>query len=300
MTATVSSAPSTPATAAAAGSAGRGVARVVAGMPAEDGAGVKLTRMIGQPRLDVVDPFLMLDRIRSDDPSAYIAGFPPHPHRGFETITYMVQGRMRHRDNRGHEGLITDGGVQWMTAGQGIEHSEMPEQTDGLLFGFQLWLNLPAAEKMRAPWYRDIPADALPTVVPAPGVTVNLVAGTWGDASGPAPERATAPFIADVILEPDAVVEIPVPDDHAGFVHPFAGVVHLGPDGRAERVADGFLAVLDQAPGLLRARAGDHGARLLLATARPLNEPIVKYGPFVMNTRDQIIKAVDDYRAGLF
>lgn len=274
----------------------RGVARIVAGMPAQDGAGVKLTRMIGQPRLDVVDPFLMLDRIRSDDPKAYIAGFPPHPHRGFETITYLVQGRMKHRDNKGHEGLIVDGGVQWMTAGRGIEHSEMPEQTDGLLFGFQLWLNLPAAEKMREPWYRDIPAEALPTLTPAPGVTVTLIAGTWDGATGPAPERATQPFLADVTLEPGAAVEIPVPDDHAGFVHAFAGVANLG----GERLPDGFLAVLDETPGGLRATAGDEGARLLVATARPLAEPIAKYGPFVMTTRDELIQAVEDYQAGRF
>lgn len=280
--------------------ASRRVTRVVAGMPAEDGAGVKLTRMIGQPRLDVIDPFLMLDRIRSDDPKAYIAGFPPHPHRGFETITYMVQGRMRHRDNHGGEGLIVDGGVQWMTAGQGIEHSEMPEQTDGLLFGFQLWLNLPAAEKMRAPWYRDIPADALPTVTPAPGVTVALIGGTWDDATGPAPERVTQPFLADVALEPGATVDIPVPDGHAGFVHPFAGVAELGPEDAAERVPDGVLAVVEAGSGALRARAGDEGARLLVAFARPLEEPIAKYGPFVMNTREELMKAVEDYRRGLF
>lgn len=281
-------------------SGSRTVARVVAGMPAEDGAGVKLTRLLGQPRLPDLDPLLMLDRIHSDDPRAYIAGFPPHPHRGFETVTYLVQGRMRHRDNHGHEGLITDGGVQWMTAGRGIEHSEMPEQTDGLLFGFQLWLNLPAAEKMRDPWYRDIPAAALPTVTPAEGVRAVLIAGAWGDAAGPAPERPTHPFIADVALEPGAVVDIPVPDGHAAFVHPFAGSVALGPEEAAERVHDGWLAVLGEGGAVRAAADADAGARLLVVAGRPLGEAIAKYGPFVMNTRDELIQAVEDYRAGRF
>ncbi|WP_404384071.1 pirin family protein [Caenispirillum salinarum] len=279
---------------------GRSVARVVEGMPAEDGAGVKLTRMIGQPRLDVIDPILMLDRIRSDDPKAYIAGFPPHPHRGFETVTYMVQGRMRHRDNHGGEGLIVDGGVQWMTAGRGIEHSEMPEQTDGLLFGFQLWLNLPADEKMREPWYADIPADRLAAVEPAPGVSVKLIAGTWGDAAGPAPERATRPFIADVTLEENATVDLPLPDGHAGFVLPFSGTVALGPGESAGMVPEGRIAVIEEGEGALRAVGGPDGARLLVVAARPLKEPIAKYGPFVMTTREQLMQAVEDYRAGRF
>jgi redox-sensitive bicupin YhaK (pirin superfamily) len=279
---------------------GRTVSRVVDGMPAEDGAGVKLTRMVGHPRLDVIDPILMLDRIRSDEPEAYIAGFPPHPHRGFETVTYMVQGRMRHRDSYGGEGLIVDGGVQWMTAGQGIEHSEMPEQTDGLLFGFQLWLNLPAAEKMRAPWYRDIPAEALASVSPAAGVKAKLIAGTWGEATGPAPERTTQPFIADVALEAGAVVDLPLPDGHAGFVLPFEGTVTLGPDHTAETVPDGRIAVVDEGEGSLRAAGGPEGARLLVVFAKPIKEPIAKYSPFVMNTREELMKAVEDYRRGLF
>ncbi|EKV31691.1 Pirin [Caenispirillum salinarum AK4] len=279
---------------------GRSVARVVDGMPAQDGAGVKLTRMIGQPKLDVIDPILMLDRIRSDDPKAYIAGFPPHPHRGFETVTYMVQGRMRHRDNHGGEGLIVDGGVQWMTAGRGIEHSEMPEQTDGLLFGFQLWLNLPADEKMREPWYADIPADRLAAVEPAPGVSVKLIAGTWGEAAGPAPERATRPFIADVTLEENAPVDLPLPDGHAGFVLPFSGTVALGPGESAEMVPEGRVAVVEEGEGSLRAVGGPDGARLLVVAAKPLKEPIAKYGPFVMTTREQLMQAVEDYRAGRF
>ncbi|SOD96128.1 pirin family protein [Caenispirillum bisanense] len=278
----------------------RTVARVVPGMPAEDGAGVKLTRLVGQPRLPDLDPLLMLDRIHSDDPRAYIAGFPPHPHRGFETVTYLVQGRMRHRDNHGHEGLITDGGVQWMTAGRGIEHSEMPEQTDGLLFGFQLWLNLPAAEKMREPWYRDIPAADLARLSPADGVEVVVIAGAWDDARGPAPERPTQPFIVDVALAPGAVADIPVPDGHAAFVHPFQGSVTLGPAEAGERVHDGWLAVLDDGGGLRAAADAEAGARLLVVAGRPLREPIAKYGPFVMNTRDELIQAVDDYRAGRF
>ncbi len=278
----------------------RTVARVVAGMPTEDGAGVRLTRLVGQPRLPDLDPLLMLDRIQSDDPGAYIAGFPPHPHRGFETVTYLVQGRMRHRDNHGHEGLITDGGVQWMTAGRGIEHSEMPEQTDGLLFGFQLWLNLPAAEKMREPWYRDIPAADLARLTPAPGVAVTLIAGRWDGAEGPAPQRTTAPFIADVALAPGAVADIPLPAGHAAFINPFAGSVTLGPDGSGERVHDGWLAVLEDGAGVRAVADDSAGARLLVVAARPLHEPIAKYGPFVMNTRDELIQAVEDYRGGRF
>ena len=189
----------------------RRVVHVTRGMPTEDGAGVKLTRLIGTPEIPDLDPILMLDNFGSDDPKAYIAGFPPHPHRGFETVSYMIAGSLRHKDNNGGEGLITDGGVQWMTAGRGVVHSEMPAQTEGLMSGFQLWLNLPAAEKMRAPWYRDIPAGDIPEIPAGDGVRAKLIAGRWAAAVGPGPERVTAPFIADVEVATGASVEVPVP-----------------------------------------------------------------------------------------
>src|SRR6478672_5197389 len=185
----------------------RGIASVVAGMPTQDGAGVKLTRLIGTPQLGHVDPFLMLDAFGSDNPNDYIAGFPEHPHRGFETVTYMIEGSIAHADNHGGKGLVTDGGVQWMTAGRGVAHSEMPAQTNGRMFGFQLWINLPANEKMRAPWYADIPANAIPSFA-VDGATVKLIAGEWDGHKGPGPERTTAPFIADVTLSPNASADI--------------------------------------------------------------------------------------------
>src|SRR5690348_2867728 len=194
----------------------RSIARKLRGMPTQDGAGVKLTRLIGTPQLSDVDPFLMLDAFGTDNPKDYIAGFPEHPHRGFETMTYMIEGTMRHRDNHGGEGLITDGGVQWMTAGRGVAHSEMPAQTGGRMFGFQLWINLPAAEKMRAPWYADIPPSAIPSFS-LDGAAVKLMAGEWSGHKGPGPERTTAPFIADVTLAPDGTVHVPVTEEHAGF-----------------------------------------------------------------------------------
>src|SRR5689334_9286847 len=203
------------------------IARKLKGMPTQDGAGVKLTRVIGTPQLSDVDPFLMLDAFGSDNPNDYIAGFPEHPHRGFETVTYMIKGSMRHRDNHGGEGLITDGGVQWMTAGRGVAHSEMPAQTGGRMFGFQLWINLPAAEKMRAPWYADIPASAIPSFE-VNGAAVKLIAGQWNGRKGPAPERTTQPFIADVSLAPHARTEIPVPEGYAGFVCVFEGELQVG------------------------------------------------------------------------
>ena len=278
--------------------ASRRVTRLTRGMPAEDGAGVKLTRLIGTPENPDIDPILMLDNFGSDDPKAYIAGFPPHPHRGFETVSYMIQGSLKHRDNKGGEGLITDGGVQWMTAGKGVVHSEMPAQTSGMMYGFQLWLNLPAAEKMRTPWYRDIPAAEIPQVQVGEGATAKLIAGSWGEARGPGPERPTMPFIVDVVLAAGAVADIPVPDGHAGFAFLIEGAAKLGPEKQRELVK-GDLGVLDQS-GALRAAAGTDGARILIVAAKPLREPIAKYGPFVMNTQDELRQAFADYQRGAF
>src|ERR1041385_7488122 len=207
--------------------ANRTIARKVKGMPTEDGAGVKLTRLVGSPYLPDVDPFLMLDTFRSDNPKDYVAGFPEHPHRGFETVSYMIKGSIAHRDNHGGKGLVTDGGVQWMTAGSGLAHSEMPAQTDGRMFGFQLWINLPAKEKMRAPWYADIPASATPSFTVG-DAQVKLIAGEWNGYKGPGPERTTAPFIADVTLPANGAVDVPLTEDRAGFVYVFEGTLKIG------------------------------------------------------------------------
>lgn len=271
----------------------RRVVHVTRGMPAEDGAGVKLTRLIGTPEIPDLDPILMLDNFGSDDPKAYIAGFPPHPHRGFETVSYMIAGSLKHKDNKGGEGLITDGGVQWMTAGRGVVHSEMPAQTEGLMSGFQLWLNLPAAEKMRAPWYADIPAAAIAQISVANGVTAKLIAGVWGAARGPGPERVTAPFIADITVGPGAAAEVPIPDGHNGFTFVIDGAVDAG--GRVLR--HGELAVLSD-KGELSLAAGTEAARLLVIAGKPLREPIAKYGPFVMNTEAELRQAFADYQRG--
>jgi quercetin 2,3-dioxygenase len=271
----------------------RRIVRKVAGMPTQDGAGVKLTRLIGTPSLSDVDPILMLDTFRSDDARDYIAGFPEHPHRGFETVSYMIKGSIRHRDNHGGEGLVTDGGVQWMTAGSGVAHSEMPAQTQGHLFGFQLWINLPAAEKMRSPWYRDIPAGEIPQLDLGGGNRAILIAGEWNGRRGPAPERSTAPFIADVTAA-DAV-DVPLPQGHAGFLHVFEGAARVGND----TARSGEIAVLSDG-GALRVTGEGGMVRFLVIAGKPIKEPIVKYGPFVMNTPDEIRRAIADYQSGRF
>ncbi|HEY1638813.1 MAG TPA: pirin family protein [Rhizomicrobium sp.] len=272
----------------------RGIARVVSGMPTQDGAGVKLTRLIGTPQLSNVDPFLMLDAFGSDNPNDYIAGFPEHPHRGFETVTYMIEGSIAHADNHGGKGLVTDGGVQWMTAGSGVAHSEMPAQTNGRMFGFQLWINLPANEKMRSPWYADIPGSAIPSFE-VDGATIKLIAGEWNGFKGPGPERITAPFIADVKLAAKGVANVPLPEDHSGFLYVFEGALQV----RSTDVSTGHIGVLSDG-GSLQASAGANGARFLVVSGKPLREPIAKYGPFVMNTQDEIRQAVLDYQSGRF
>jgi redox-sensitive bicupin YhaK (pirin superfamily) len=217
-----------PAAAPVAAGGPRRVAWSGRGMAASDGAGVKLTRVIGQPALPDLDPFLMLDEFGSDDPTAYIAGFPDHPHRGFETVTYMLAGRMRHRDNKGNEGLLTAGSVQWMTAGRGIVHSEMPEQEEGLMQGFQLWLNLPAKDKMTAPRYQDIAPDRIPTARPAPGVSAKVIAGELAGVRGPVEPGATEPFYADIHLQPGAAFEAPLPAGHSAFAYIYEGMAEVG------------------------------------------------------------------------
>ncbi len=272
----------------------RSVTRLVRGLPATDGAGVKLTRVLGTQALPEVDPFLMLDEFRSDDPQAYIAGFPDHPHRGFETITYMLAGRMRHKDSKGNEGLLGPGDVQWMTTARGLVHSEMPEQEDGLMQGFQLWLNLPAKEKMLDPQYKDVPANTIP-VVRHSDAWVKLLAGTYQGQTGPIQSPTTKPFIADVSLDGGAALTLPVPAGHAGFAYVFDGDALIN----GQSVARGQAAVLSDGAEL-PLTGGLDGARVLVVLGQPLKEPIARHGPFVMNTPQEIYQAFADYQAGRF
>ena len=274
----------------------RRVKQIVRGHATSDGAGVRLTRVIGSTELPDLDPFLMLDEFGSDKPGDYLAGFPEHPHRGFETVTYMLAGRMRHHDNQGNTGLLGPGSVQWMTAGRGILHSEMPEQEHGLMQGFQLWVNLPARDKMCAPRYQDIPADAVPLITPAPGVQVRVLAGSLGDIEGPVRAVATAPVYLDITLQPSTQFSVPLPREHAAFAYVFEGETAIGD---ATAVQRGQLAVLDSGDSVTLT-AGKSGARMILVAGQPLREPVAKYGPFVMNTQREIVQAVEDFRAGKF
>jgi redox-sensitive bicupin YhaK (pirin superfamily) len=279
----------------------RAVERLVAGEPTRDGAGVRLTRLLTQPLQRRLDPFLMLDAFGSDDPDDYIAGFPDHPHRGFETVTYMIAGRMRHRDSAGHEGLLHNGGVQWMTAGRGVVHSELPEQEQGRMEGFQLWLNLPASDKMQAPGYRDIPTTEIPRAR-LEGATVHVIAGESHGVAGAVQRERTEPLYLDLHLEAGAVFEQPIPTPHNAFVVVYRGEVDIGAAAGATRVPPQRLAILangGDADGA-RLQAGPEGARALLIAGRPLGEPIAQYGPFVMNTQAEIFQAVEDFQAGRF
>ena len=273
----------------------RRVERLVAGQPTSDGAGVKLVRVLTQNLQRRLDPFLMLDAFGSDSRDDYIGGFPDHPHRGFETVTYMLEGRMRHRDSAGNEGLLTNGAVQWMTAGRGVIHSEMPEQEDGCMEGFQLWLNLPARDKMCAPWYRDIPSAEIPEVQ-AEGVKVRVIAGQALGVQGAMQREATAPTYLDVHLAPGARFDQALPPGHNAFVYVYRGSLTVA-DTEVPRQR---MALLANTPGsdgvVLKAHA--EGALAVLIAGQPLNEPIAQYGPFVMNTNQEIYQAVEDFQAG--
>lgn len=276
----------------------RPITRVVPAQATQDGAGVRLLRAIGYQRQARFDPFLMLDAFSSDDPDDYIAGFPAHPHRGFETVTYIVDGHMRHRDHLGNEGDLKSGGVQWMTAGRGIIHEEMPQQENGLLRGFQIWLNLPAATKMQPAHYRDIPAAEMPVHELEGGGFVKLIAGTLSiegqELVGPGQSVTTEPIIADVRVAPGQAIELPVPATHQAMLYVFEGWLAI--DGQDVNSAH---SVLLGEGSELRIAAGDQGVRVLLLAGRPLNEPIAQYGPFVMNTQDEIEQALADYRDGV-
>lgn len=277
----------------------RTVVRTLAGQPASDGAGVKLTRVIGQPQLDRLDPFLLLDEFRSDTPGDYMAGFPDHPHRGFETVTYMLAGRMRHRDSAGNAGLLVPGSVQWMTAGRGLVHSEMPEQVGGLMWGFQLWVNLPAKQKMSAPRYQDLGPERIPEVALQHGGLVRVIAGAWGDVRGPVQAEATSPLYLDIALPPDASFAAPVPVGHHAFVYPFVDGMLVSTPLRETLLERGTLGVLSDGDGVVL-RTGERGGRALLIAGRPLKEPVARYGPFVMNTQDELRQAFTDFQAGRF
>jgi len=276
----------------------RRVVKVVTGQPTSDGAGVRLSRVIGTPELDHLDPFLLLDEFKSDRPDDYLAGFPDHPHRGFETVTYMLAGSMRHQDHVGNRGELIAGSVQWMTAGRGIIHSEMPQQKDGLMWGFQLWVNLPARDKMTAPRYQDIAPERVPTVAVADGVSVRVLVGKAGGVSGPVEGIATQPLYLDVTMAPRSRLSHGLPAGHSAFAYVYDGRASFGPleDGGTE-VATGQLAVLGDGEEVSVA-TGDAAARFLLLAALPLREPIARYGPFVMNTREEILQAVQDYQRG--
>jgi len=277
----------------------RHVTRVVRGMPTSDGAGVKLTRVIGTPQLDMLDPFLMLDEFGTDQPQDYIAGFPEHPHRGFETVTYMLDGRMRHRDNHGNEGVLVPGSVQWMTAGRGIVHSEMPEQEEGRMRGFQLWLNLPAKDKMTAPRYQEFGPGEIPVAKPASGVEVKVIAGTVDGVAGPVRQPATDPTYLDIGLGPGDVFEHALPAGHSGFLYVYEGAARIGEGADAANVAVGELGQLSTGE-VVRIEGRERGTRMILVAGRPLREPVARHGPFVMNTREELMQAFVDFQNGRF
>lgn len=275
----------------------RTIERILTAAPASDGGGVKLYRIVAPDGMRGLDPFLMVDDFGSDRADDYIAGFPPHPHRGFETVTYMLEGRMLHEDHLGHRGLLESGGVQWMTAGRGVIHSEMPQQEAGRMRGMQLWVNLPAAEKMKDPAYRHLPAEEIPVATLPSGVSVKIVAGSFADGErsmqGAAKGISTDPLYLDVRLPPGAGLEIPVERGHRALVYVHQGQLEIA----GEPVSVRQMAVLGDGDGL-ELRAASEAAGALVLAARPLREPIVHYGPFVMTTREEIRQAIADYESG--
>ena len=279
----------------------RQISRIISGQATSDGAGVRLRRYIGSAELDHIDPFLLLDFFESDNPDDYIAGFPSHPHRGFETVTYLLAGKVRHKDSAGHGGIIESGGIQWMTAGRGIIHSEMPEQEHGRLAGFQLWVNLPATDKMCPPAYHEYSASQISTDIRDNGVTLRVITGTTSTQTiGPVQGVATDPIYLDVTLPPDSTLTEPIPEGHTAFIFIIDGRLSL-PDNENTQVSLNAkqLGTLSDGTAVC-VTAGDTGARFLLVAARPLDEPIARYGPFVMNTQHELEQAIADYNTGRF
>jgi len=276
----------------------RDAVKLVHGHETSDGAGVSLLRYIASPSLDMLDPFLLFDVFRSDDPKDYIAGFPLHPHRGFETVTYLLEGRMKHRDSAGHEGIIKSGGVQWMTAGRGIEHSEMPEQEDGLLYGFQLWVNLPSTKKMMAPRYQELEPEAIPEELRENGVRLRVITGTSGyGLVGPVQEIVTNPIFFDVSVPQNQTFSEVIPAEYNAFIYMINGELDIVSE-KTTTVASETLVILGKG-NRISAEARTE-ARFLLVAGQPVNEPVARYGPFVMNTEDEIRQAIADHRDGKF
>ncbi len=276
----------------------RELAQTTSGIPASDGAGVWLTRIVGTPDIDMIDPFLLLDAFESDEPDDYIGGFPDHPHRGVETVTYLLAGRMRHKDNAGHEGVIEPGGVQWMTAGRGIVHSEMPEQEDGLLKGFQLWVNLPATEKMTAPGYQEFAASVIPIEFLEAGGEIKVIAGkTDRGTVGPVERATVTPLFLDVSLGKQAAFKQYVPNTHGGFLYVIDGSVRVGTESR--ELPARSLGIFGSGERI-EVSTGNAESRFLLIAGRRLNEPVARGGPFVMNTKQELQQAFQDYQSGRF
>ena len=283
----------------------RRVERLVRGQPTSDGAGVKLTRVLTQPLQQRLDPFLMLDAFGSDAASDYIGGFPDHPHRGFETVTVMKAGRMRHHDSVGNTGLLEPGSVQWMTAGRGIIHSEMPEQEEGRMAGFQLWVNLAAKDKMQPPAYRDVPPAGVPVFTLDNGVTVRVIAGSTHGVTGAVTRPTTEPLVLDITLPPGSAIEVPVPAGHNALAYAYGGgTLQVGDAVSASPVSSEHMAILANdagADGVRFAAPADAtvASQVLVVAGRPLREPIAQYGPFVMNDVREIQQAVADYQRGV-
>jgi redox-sensitive bicupin YhaK (pirin superfamily) len=277
----------------------RDVVQLVRGQATSDGAGVRLSRVIGTPALEDLDPFLLFDEFRSDDHADYVAGFPDHPHRGFETVTYVMGGTLEHRDHLGNSGVLPTGSVQWMTAGRGIIHSEMPRQDSGMLWGFQLWVNLPARDKLCAPRYQDISAESIPEVALPHGGKIRVIAGECEGEHGPVAGTAVDPLFLDVTLGSDVERFIEIPAGHSACVYVFDGHLHVIGSERLTQVARGKLAVLN-GEGVLHVRSSQIGARFLVLAGQPLREPVARYGPFVMNTREELKRAVEELRTGRF
>jgi len=269
----------------------RSIQKIIQGVQTTDGAGVNLTRIIGSMELNMLDPFLLLDEFGSDNPKDYIAGFPPHPHRGFETITYMLNGKFRHKDSAGNEGYLTDGSVQWMTAGRGVIHSEMPEQTEGLVRGFQLWLNLPKEKKMIDPAYNDIPAERIP-IVDFEGGRAKIISGKFFGITGPG-QPHTGILYYDIDLDLSAHFTMPINNGWNAFIYIYEGSVRLD-----REINQDHLIVFNQ-EGKLDLTAGKEGAKFIVVAGEPLNEPVARGGPFVMNSKGEVLKAFEDYQNGI-
>jgi redox-sensitive bicupin YhaK (pirin superfamily) len=276
----------------------RSVALLLTGKPTMEGAGVRLNRVFGYPEVPKFDPFLLLDDFGSDNPDDYIAGFPWHPHRGIETVTYMVSGEVEHGDSLGNKGVIGSGDLQWMTAGSGIVHQEMPQRVEDRLRGFQLWINLPAAAKMMAPRYRDVPADTIPVVSPHDGIKIKVIAGNVVGVRGPVMDFVADPEYLDITLEPGADLEHPTIPDHTVFTYSIDGRGEVGPNA-GHTLERGQLALFT--PGdSVQVKARDVPFRFLLVSGKPLGEPVAWSGPIVMNTREELATAFREYQDGTF